>query len=408
MTTGVQTPVEIIDRLAADVRKTLDDKMGELGAWKAKHDQSVAEVGKATEEQKNALAAISEDVKNINAKITDMLQKAARAGQAEPAAMTIGQQLIASQQFEAFRAGGFKGQTGAVPIVLNALITTGDGSGALATKERLADIKGPPELALTVRDLIAAGTTQSSAVTYIRENNFDNKAAGVKEGVKKPESSLTFIEDTAIVKTLAHWIPVSKQVLEDSAQLQSYVDARMLYGLKLVEDDQLLNGDGLGANLKGLFKYATDFDTSVSSSASSTVLDRIADAILQVRLTGFPANGIYMHPADVNDLRKMKDTTGRYMFADPASSALPMPWGMRVVESIAVEKGKALVGAFSLAAQIFDRQAATVEMSDQDQDNFVKNTITIRAEERLALAVYFPSAIVNLSLAGTGSGASGA
>lgn len=404
MTTGVQNPVEVIDRLAADIRKTFDDKMGELGAWKAKHDQSLAETGKATEEQKTALAAISEDVKNINAKIADMLQKAARAGRDEPAAMSIGRQLVSSEQFAAYKAGGFKGQTGAVPLVLNALITTGDGAGAIATKERLEGIKAPPGLALTVRDLIAPGTTQSSAVTYIRESRFDSKAAGVKEGVKKPESSLTFVEDTAIVKTLAHWIPVSKQVLEDVAQLQSYIDARMLYGLKLVEDDQLLNGDGTGANLKGLFAYATDFDTSVSSGASTTVLDRIADAILQVRLTGFPANGIYMHPADVNDLRKMKDTTGRYMFADPASSALPMPWGMRVVESISVAKGTALVGAFSLAAQIFDRQTATVEMSDQDQDNFVKNTITIRAEERLALAVYFPSAIVNLPLVGTAGG----
>lgn len=60
----------------------------------------------------------------------------------------------------------------------------------------------------------------------------------------------------------------------------------------------------------------------------------------------------------------------------------------------AIGVDKALVGAFDLAAQIFDRQDATVEVSTEDQDNFVKNKVTIRAEERLALAIYREAALV--------------
>ena len=402
--TTEKTPLDIVNELAGDVRRKLDDKLGELDAWRAKHDKSLADSGRATEEQKTALAKISDEVAGLNAKMADVLQKAARGGRQEPVAMTVGQQVAESRQFEAFKAGGYKGRTGAIPVMLDAL-TTGNGGAALISPERLTDIKAPPEQPLVVRDLLAQGTTQSNAIEYVRETAFTNRAAGVLEGSKKPESSLTFEEDTAIVKTLAHWILASKQILDDSAQLQSYIDARMLYGLKLVENDQLLNGTGTGANLKGLMEYATDFDTAISSPASTTSLDRIADAILQVRLTGFPPNGIYMHPSDVNDLRKLKDGNGRYMFADPASGALPMPWGMRVVETIAMKQGQVLVGAFSLAAQVFDRQTATLDISEHDQDNFVKNMVTIRAEERLALAVYVPSAIVKLPLSASSGAA---
>ncbi|MNN75984.1 Phage capsid family protein [compost metagenome] len=53
-----------------------------------------------------------------------------------------------------------------------------------------------------------------------------------------------------------------------------------------------------------------------------------------------------------------------------------------------------LTGAFNLAAQIFDRQDVEVLLSSENEDDFVKNMLTIRVEERLALAVYRPEAFV--------------
>ena len=328
------------------------------------------------------------------------MQKSARPAGNAPAARSLGQQVIGSEQFKAFQTGGFRGRTGNIPVVLGAL-TTENGGGALVEPQRLPGIQMPGQLPLRVRDLLAVGTTSSNAIEFVREKTFTNDAAPVAENTKKPESVIAFEQDSTTVKTLAHWIPASRQILDDASQLQSYIDARMLYGLNLVEDNQLMNGDGTGANLKGLTKYATAFDETLATS-STNKLDRIADAILQVWLTGFPANGMYMHPKDTNELRKLKDTIGRYLFANPESATVPMPWGMRVVETTAVKEGTALVGSFALAAQVFDRQTATIDIADQDQDNFVKNMITIRAEERLALAVYYPSAIVSLPLVASG------
>lgn len=394
------TPEETIKQLAADITKSVSDKMGELSQWRAKHDESLAAFGKATDEQKNAIASISKEIEGLNARLTDLMQKSARPEGNVPAARSLGQQVIESDRFKAFQAGGFRGRTGNIPVLLGAL-TTDNGGGVLVEPQRLPGIRMPGQLPLRVRDLLAVGTTSSNAIEFVREKTFTNNAAAVAENTKKPESVIEFEQDSTTVKTLAHWIPASRQILDDVSQLQSYIDARMLYGLNLVEDNQLMNGDGTGANLKGLMRYATQFDEQLATS-STNKLDRIADAILQVWLTGFPANGIYMHPKDTNDLRKLKDTIGRYLFSNPESAIVPMPWGMRVVETTAIPEGTALVGAFALAAQVFDRQTATIDISDQDQDNFVKNMITIRAEERLALAVYYPSAIVSLPLVASG------
>lgn len=397
------TPEETIKQLAADITKSVSDKMGELNTWRMKHDESMAAFGKATDEQKNAIASISKEIEGLNARLTDLMQKSARPAGSAPAARSLGQQVIESDQFKAFQTGGFRGRTGNIPVLLGALTSDTGSGGVLVEPQRLPGIYAPGQLPLRVRDLLAAGTTSSNAIEFVREKTFTNSAAPVAEGAKKPESALTFEQDTTTVKTLAHWIPASRQILDDAAQLQSYIDARMLYGLSLVEDNQLMNGDGTGANLKGLTQYATAFDEDLATS-STNKLDRIADAILQVWLTGFPANGIYMHPKDTNELRKLKDTIGRYLFSNPESATVPMPWGMRVVETTAVTEGTALVGSFALAAQVFDRQTATIDIADQDQDNFVKNMITIRAEERLALAVYYPSAIVSLPLVKSSGG----
>ena len=164
-------------------------------------------------------------------------------------------------------------------------------------------------------------------------------------------------------------------------------------GLQDKEEAQIVAGDGTGENLKGLITAATSYASTYDAS-TDTLLDRLANAILQVRLAHMTANGIIMHPSDVNALRKIKDDDGRYIFADPGSASIIAPWGVPIVESMNISAGHFCVGAFNQAAQLFDRQSATVDLSEHNEDNFVKNMVTIRVEERLALAIYRPEAII--------------
>ena len=244
-----------------------------------------------------------------------------------------------------------------------------------------------------IRDLLAQGRISSNSLEYVREKLFTNSAAPVKEKVQKPESNLTFEKQTANVITIAHWIQASRQVMDDAVQLQSYVNNRLLYGLALVEEEQLLNGDGTADNLTGINHVATAYDTTLSATGD-THADLIAHAIYQVTESEFSASGIILNPRDWHAIALMKDKEGRYIFGGPQAFTSNVMWGLPVVPTKAQKQGEFTVGAFDLASQVWDRMNAVIEVSREDRDNFVKNMLTILCEERLALAHYRPQALI--------------
>lgn len=246
---------------------------------------------------------------------------------------------------------------------------------------------------LTIRDLLAAGRTGQNALFYPRESGFTNNAAPVSEGSLKPESDITIEIITEAVKTIANTLRVSKQMYDDQPALISYVNGRLMYGLKLVEEAQLLNGSGTGQNLSGIYTEATAY-SNVNSLPNEQDLDKIRLAMLQVEIAYAETTGIVLNPTDWAKMELLKDSTGQYLFARPQESAVPRLWGRPVVSTQAMAQGRFLVGDFAQHAQIFDREDANVAISWEDRDNFVRNMATIRVEERLALAIYRPEAFV--------------
>lgn len=281
-----------------------------------------------------------------------------------------------------------------------------DSGGDLIVPQRVPGIIGLPQVELRIRDLLPGGTTKSNEVEYMREESFDNQAAVVQESkegaeVAKPESSLTFKSEKAAVVTIAHWVPATRQVVADADELASFINNRLLYGLKVVEEQQLLNGTGKD-ELEGLITQATPFDDGLRGEGD-TQLDTLRRAILQVRLSGYPARGIVLHPQDWADIELLKDSELRYIWGSVTEGGVTRSWRVPVVESEAIGEGTFLVGAFGIGAQIWDRQQASVRISEHHGDFFTKNMVAILCEERLALAVYRPSAFVYGSFIEPGS-----
>ena len=268
-----------------------------------------------------------------------------------------------------------------------------DSAGALIQPMQIPGIIMPGLRRLTIRDLLAQGRISSNALEYVREEVFTNNADVVAEKALKPESDITFSKQTANVKTIAHWVQASRQVMDDAPMLQSYVNGRLMYGLALKEEGQLLNGDGTGDNLEGLNKVATAYDTSLNATGD-TRADIIAHAIYQVTESEFSASGIVLNPRDWHNIALLKDNEGRYIFGGPQAFTSNIMWGLPVVPTKAQAAGTFTVGGFDMASQVWDRMDATVEVSREDRDNFVKNMLTILCEERLALAHYRPTAII--------------
>lgn len=267
----------------------------------------------------------------------------------------------------------------------------------LSPAMRVAGVVANPLRAKRVRDLLPIGTTGNNLVEFTRENVFTNNAgpqysSPSTENVTKPESGITFTLEEAPVRTLAHWIPVSKQVLSDAQQMQSYLNVRLMQGLKVKEDLQVLAGDGTGANLSGILN-AGNFIAAPSAVSGENALDRILRAMAAIAVDEMLPDGILLHPNDWADLQILKSTgDGEYLLGTPGSATDPTLWGVPVVASTAITEGTFLAGAWAMGAQLWDREQASIQISFEDGNNFVKNMATILCEERLALTIYRPKA----------------
>lgn len=380
--------------LAAEFKRDFDtkhDKVKEIA------EKALAEAEKGTPLAATAKELADQAINGMNeakARMDELEQKMARGRGGDDAPRTAGERLLADEGFKAFASQTRpKGRLVVEVKDITSLTTDAAGSvGTLVQPQRVGAIE-LPQRRMTVRALLAQGNTASNAIEYDKEKLFTNSAAPVAEGAAKPQSELQYEEATAPVRTIAHWMRASVQILADAPALRSIIDQRLRYGLAYVEEQQLLNGSGSGQNIEGLITAATAY-AAPGSLTASTPVDVVRLMILQVALAEYPANGIVMNPVDMAAIEMSKDTAGGYLIGDPQGTMQKRLWGLPVVETQAIAVDKALVGAFDLAAQIFDRQDATVDVSTEDQDNFIKNKVTIRAEQRLALAIYREAALV--------------
>jgi HK97 family phage major capsid protein len=308
-------------------------------------------------------------------------------GQASP-----GRAVIESKAFKEWHEAGANAKKG-VSIQMKTVTSLPASAGDGIEPQRLPGIVSIPERRMTVRDLITPGRTGSNLVQYVRETGFTNNAATVAETTKKPESDLVFDLLQAPVVKIAHYVKASSEILADFAQLQSYIDGRLRYGLAYVEETQLLKGSGVGNNLNGIYTQATAYAAPIAI-VGATAIDVLRLALLQAELAEYPSTGIVLHPSNWAAIELQKDSTGAYIFANPQSLAQPALWGRPVVGTQAMTINTFLTGAFRLGAQVWDRQQAAVVIATENEDDFVKNLVTILAEERLALTVYRPEAFI--------------
>jgi HK97 family phage major capsid protein len=278
------------------------------------------------------------------------------------------------------------------PELKATLLTPNVAPGTIIQPQQVGMVNIP--LRSTVLDILATSPTTANTIQYVQEQDYTSNAAYVKEGELKPEDSLTMTQKTANVETLATTLRISKQLLDDFPGLVGYITTRGPRKMQYVKENAVLFGSGVDGQIEGITTVAPGFapgaDIKIQSANNWDVL---AAAGFQTTMEEYIANGAVLHAADLLLLRSAKDSQNRYLF--PELNELGTLNGMRVAQThMAAMRGKFLVGDFALGAQLFQRQGLTIEFFDQDRDNVVRNLITIRIEERHALAVYRPDAFV--------------
>lgn len=380
------------------LKAALDKISDQIKSQAEQAEKEIKAHAKLSEETRAAVDKLLTQQGELQARLQTAEQLVAKletGGGAPARPLSMGEQVTASEDFQAFA----QNPRGTFRMGVQAAIGSGSSSaGDLIVPDRVPGIVMPGLRRLTIRDLINWGRTGSNSIEFVRENVFTNNAAPVSENPSdgKPESNITFEADSAPVATIAHWVHASRQVLADVPMLQSYIDGRLRYGLALVEEAQLLNGSGVGLNVEGIYTQATAYSNPGVVVQAETRIDRLRLALLQVELSEYFADGIVLNPIDWAAIELTKTTDDAYLFANPRSQNLPGLWGRNVVPTQAMGAGDFLVGAFGggLAVQGWDREDANVQIALEDRDNFIKNMVTLRCEERVALTVYRPSAFV--------------
>lgn len=361
-----------------------------LSQVEAKHAEIAGVLTSTGAESKAAVAkaeAAVEEIKSLATRVLEIEQKTADAvKRGVEAPKTLGQMFIETDSFKNFAAGL---STKSRVELKNTI--TGQGGSPVENVNTIVDAQRLPGIVpgafrtLRIRDVLPAGQTISNMVEYTRELAFTNAAAETAEGASKPEASLTFELASAPVRTVAHWLKLSKQVMDDAPALASYVDTRLRYGVELRIDQQLLNGNGTGQNIGGMTK-AGNF-TAYTPVTGDNAIDSINRAKAQVLAADYAPTAIVLNPVDWGIIERTK-VDNNYVFGAPNSAVGPVLWGLPVVVTNTMTQGKFMVGAMDIAYQVWNRAGTVVEMSEADDTNFQKNLVTVRAEARLALAVY--------------------
>lgn len=377
----------------------------------SKIDASIAGMQESVKKGEAAQADVQKKIDELGEKqvlfsrqLLDIQQKAQKAeGAADLVDKSIGAQFVNSDSYKRFK--GTSGARSASAEVSNKSAE----NPVTSAQAKLVPYRVPGIVPLDTRELTIEGLfpripTAAQTIEYMREKTFTNGAATVAEAAMKPSSSFEFELKQTPVQVIAHWTKITRQLADDAPALQAFINARMIYGVNLAAEDQLLTGDGTSPNLSGIMAAgnytAQSFKLADIGGAGSTMLDLLRVSFATINAAGFRTSAVVLNPVDWAVLQGLKATDGVYLLGSPANSfASSSIWGVRVVESAAMAKGKFLAGDFARAATVYDRMSTVVDIAAQNEDDFIKNLYTIRAERRLALAVEHSTAVIGGALA---------
>lgn len=393
-----KTSEELAAEFRADQKKAIKEAVDPL---REKFEEFLGKAAKGDKIVEDLKTEVDESLMKFNTRLDEEFasieQKFARGlRNGDDAEKTIGEQFSEDERVKEFL--GQKVPRGRVDLSVKATITSATtnaaGSvGAALQATRLPGVQALPQRRLTVRDLITPGRMDQNSLEYVQEKVFNNNAGMVAEGAAKPQSDLQLELKSTTAKVIAHTFKASRQILDDVSQLRSLIDNRGFYGLGMKEESQLLYGDGTGQNLTGIVPQATAYAAPIALT-NPTSIDMMRLAMLQAALAEFPATGHVLNPIDWAWIETLKDAGGNYIIGDPQGTTSPRLWNLPVVTTQAMQVDKFLTGAFQLGAQLFDRWDARVELATENEDDFIKNLVTLLFEERLALAVYRPQAFI--------------
>jgi HK97 family phage major capsid protein len=392
-----------LDTASAEMKALVERQSDEIKA----HGEASKQAAEAVAKADARMAEMAQELQAKEARLLEIEKKTSRPnyGSAEKP-KSLGQLYVESEAYAHAKSIG-RGNNVPVEIERKDITSAAASAGALTDQFRNPEIYKNPDRLLFIRQLVNRTPVTDSAVEIMRENVFTNNAAPqydvagnpVNQLVAKAKSDVTFSLETVPVRTIAHYMVASRQVLADAARLRNYIDNRLMYGLNLEFDSQMLYGDGLTENFKGLFVDAGVSNIGEIATGTSAadlpgaMIDHIRSAITQLQVNDYyNVNGLIMNPVDWQTIETAKGSDGHYIWVTVPNGGESRLWRVPVIVTNAVQAGDFLMGDWTMGATLYERESMAVRVADQHADLFVKNGIVLLGEERAAFAIELPKA----------------
>lgn len=387
----------------AELKAALEENRNEIDKMLRKANEEAVNAGSIAKETKNAIEKLTAEAQSIDQRLVALEQRG--HGDQPTERKSIAKQVVESDGFQAMIEGRAKFANHEIKTTLtNATINT---SQPLVPVDHMTTPYTLPERQLSIWDIVPKGRTASNLIAWPREGTWtDNTGPQVSgsplaytEGATKPESAFTFTQVTRPVQTIAAFLPVSTQFMEDAPALESFLEGRLMYGLRREMEDQIYAGSGANGNLSGILTNDTAYSPSASPDPAGTrKLDIVRSAIRQLHLNDYRPDYIVMHPTDwflIETVKVNAGTDDRYIIGAPASALTPRVWGLPVIVTNAATAGTYTVGDFRNGCMYFEKSSMSFQAAYQDASNFRQNLVTLRVETRGALAVWRTEAFVS-------------
>jgi len=380
--------------ITEQLEKGLANITAQLDTFQAKQEEEIKTLGTSHDETISTIKALTERADQLKDRL-DTVEKNTNRIPAEKKtfASSLAKQIEENKdQIERLAKNGTR-----FNMEIKTPMTTGANyTGEVIESDRLAGVYFDPDRPTHVRQFIPQASTDSNNVRYVVEESYTDGTAMQEEGYEKGQSSFKLKSVDAPVETIASYIRLSRQMLDDTAFLTSYINQRLPKKLFLEEDAQVLYGDGASPNLEGITEVAQAFNKGSFSIGNK--FDTLIAAISQARTVSgeYMANGILVNPSNWYEMLLEKDQEGRYLFPDAVrfGGQPPRVGGVPIFQSTAVTADDFIVGDWAMGATMAVRQGVSLTFHEEDQDNVIKNLITVRIEERLALPIHNPNAFV--------------
>lgn len=377
------------------------DNLDQILANVSQVSEKIAGMENGAAEATKSIAALTEKQEAMQRELAALQQNAAAQGaEKTEAAKSYGERFVTSAGYKAFkndmgnRRAGFRLELAAAPETTQASNSVSRTTFAPPTELGLVT---DPRKVLNIESLFGHISVSGSAYQYVKYGYTTTETATgpavTAEGAAKPEANYTGTIVSGAVKTVAAWTKVTEQMMQDDANLVSFINDDLRYQLNKVIDQQIVTGNGSG-QLTGLNQSGNYYDYITGAGLVSG--DTVIDLILKVKANMEAANinniSLLLNPMDWVKVLGAKNANKDYLIPGILDVPAQRIWGIPVILSGSVTQGKFHMGNFFEGGKVIERTGLAVEI-DREGDDFTKNLMTIRAERRLDFAVVQPKAL---------------